>query len=276
MRRLRRVHFRELTACSAHTFSIFAVVTTTVRLVKRTSLEVAQNDPAIFRTILGMTTSNLAHVENHMLVLGCKTALRVAAFLLEMHLRSTTAGVLILPLSRRDIADYTETVSRAISELQQKSILKVEGSTHRHIVHWMFRLSRSLLTNAPQPRSRSVPQGRALPKVVDQLAFGAAPVPRKMSISFGRAGAADWCRSYPQPTTRGSSLARRRDKPGSELARSRGKVLGRSLHHFGDDVLGDVEIVGEVFRLVLDGVLDLGRLVTAQGRDRRADRVRQS
>ena len=123
-----------------HRFTAEAVVTTTVRLVKRTSLdEVAQSDPAIFRTILGMTTSNLTHVENHMLLLGRKTALeRVAAFLLEMHLRSTTTCVLTLPMSRHDIADYLgltiETVSRAISELQRKNILKVEGPTHRHIV----------------------------------------------------------------------------------------------------------------------------------------------
>jgi CRP/FNR family nitrogen fixation transcriptional regulator len=123
-----------------HRSTAEAVVTTTVRLVKRTSLDaVAQNDPAIFRIILGMTTSNLTHVENHMLLLGRKTALeRVAAFLLEMHLRSTTVNVLNLPMSRRDIADYLgltfETVSRVISDLQRKNILKVEGLTNKHIV----------------------------------------------------------------------------------------------------------------------------------------------
>ena len=123
-----------------HRFTAEAIVASTVRLVQRKSLdEVAQNDPAISRTILGMTTGNLAHVESHMLLLGRKTSLeRVASFLLEMHLRSTSAGVLNLPMTRRDMADYLgltfETVSRAMSELYRKDILKFEDTTRRHIV----------------------------------------------------------------------------------------------------------------------------------------------
>ena len=123
-----------------HRFTAEAIVATTVRLVKRSRLdEVAQSDPAIFRTILGMTAGNLVHVEDHMLLLGRKTSLeRVASFLLEMHLRSTSAGVLHLPMIRRDIADYLgltlETVSRAMSELDRKNILKFEDTSRRHIV----------------------------------------------------------------------------------------------------------------------------------------------
>jgi CRP/FNR family nitrogen fixation transcriptional regulator len=123
-----------------HRFTAEAIVATRVRLVMRRSLdEVAQSDPAIFRTILGMTTGNLAHAENHLLLLGRKTSLeRVASFLLEMHIRSTSVGVLSLPMNRRDIADYLgltlETVSRAMSELDRKDILKFEDTTRRHIV----------------------------------------------------------------------------------------------------------------------------------------------
>jgi len=125
---------------ATHRFTAEAIVATMVRLVKRKSLDnVAQNDPAIFNTILDMTTSSLVHVQNRILLLGRKTSLeRVAAFLLEMHFRSTTAGVMHLPMSRRDIADYLgltlETVSRAISELRRGLILKFEGTTQRHIV----------------------------------------------------------------------------------------------------------------------------------------------
>jgi CRP/FNR family nitrogen fixation transcriptional regulator len=123
-----------------HRFTAEAIVETAAHIVNRNSLdEVAHDDPLIFRTILGMTTRNLAHVENHMLLLGRKNSLeRVAAFLLEMQGRSTATGIIRLPMSRRDIADYLgltlETVSRAISEQRRRNILKIEGTTWRQIV----------------------------------------------------------------------------------------------------------------------------------------------
>ena len=88
--------------------------------MKRQSLErVAKSDKALIFIILGMTTDNLQHVENHLLLLGRKQSLeRVAAFLVEMDRRLTAAGVVALPMSRRDIADYLgltlETVYRVL------------------------------------------------------------------------------------------------------------------------------------------------------------------
>src|SRR5215470_11582452 len=125
---------------AVHRFTAEAVVDTTVRLVKRVSLEhVAQTDALVARDLLNMTTSNLQHAEDHMLLLGRKTSLeRVAAFLLEMDRRLTAAGVMALPMSRRDIADYLgltlETVSRALSCLHEKGILGFLGQTQRQIV----------------------------------------------------------------------------------------------------------------------------------------------
>jgi CRP/FNR family transcriptional regulator, nitrogen fixation regulation protein len=76
-----------------------------------------------------------------MLLLGRKTSLeRVAAFLREMDPRLTAAGVMALPISRRDIAiaDYLgltlETVSRALSHLHGMGILGFLGQTQRQIV----------------------------------------------------------------------------------------------------------------------------------------------
>ncbi|TYL86533.1 helix-turn-helix domain-containing protein [Bradyrhizobium rifense] len=125
---------------SEHRFTAEAIVDTTVRLVKRKSLElVAESDAMVARNLLSMTTSNLQHAEDHMLLLGRKTSLeRVAAFLLEMDKRLTAAGVMALPMSRRDIADYLgltlETVSRALSRLHELGVLGFIGNTQRQIV----------------------------------------------------------------------------------------------------------------------------------------------
>lgn len=122
-----------------HRFTAEAIVDTTVRLMKRESLDrVAKADSAIVRSLLRMTTNNLQHAENHMLLLGRKTSLeRVAAFLVEMDHRLTLAGVIALPMNCRDIADYLgltlETVSRALSVLKKKGLLKFLGQTQREI-----------------------------------------------------------------------------------------------------------------------------------------------
>jgi CRP/FNR family nitrogen fixation transcriptional regulator len=123
-----------------HRFTAEAIIETTVRLVKRVSLaHVAEQDITVARDLLTMTASNLRHAEDHMLLLGRKTSLeRVAAFLLEMDSRLTAAGVMALPMCRRDIADYLgltlETVSRALSALQDKGFLGFLGQTQRQIV----------------------------------------------------------------------------------------------------------------------------------------------
>ena len=90
-------------------------------------------------SLLTMTTDNLQHVENHMLLLGRKNSReRVAAFLLEMNGRLTAAGVIALPMNRRDIADYLgitlETVARALSEFHRKGYLKFVEPIQREIV----------------------------------------------------------------------------------------------------------------------------------------------
>ena len=123
-----------------HRFTAEAIVDTTVRLLQRESLgREAKNDPAMIRSLLSMTTDNLQHVENHLLLLGRKSAReRVAAFLVEMNCRLTAPDIIALPMDRRDIADYlgltVETVSRAISAYQRKGFLTVAGPMHRDII----------------------------------------------------------------------------------------------------------------------------------------------
>jgi len=117
-----------------HRLAAEAIIDTTVRLVKRSSLEhAANNDVQVARKLWSITAEELRHAENHMLLLGRKSAMeRVATFLLEMDRRIAVAGMMALPMCRRDIGDYLgltlETVSRALSQLHGEGILGFSGA----------------------------------------------------------------------------------------------------------------------------------------------------
>ncbi|WP_334437550.1 helix-turn-helix domain-containing protein [Bradyrhizobium sp. AZCC 1610] len=118
-----------LDAGSTHRLTAEAIADTTVRLVKRRSLETAAgSNVRVAHTLWTMTASDLRHAEDHMLLLGRKTAMeKVATFLLEMDRRLAKAGMMALPMWRPDIGDYLgltlETVSRALSQLSGQGVL---------------------------------------------------------------------------------------------------------------------------------------------------------
>src|SRR5260370_7795681 len=91
----------------SHRLAAEAIIDTTVRLVKRSSLEQAAGvDVQVARKLWTMTAGDLRHAEDHMLLLGRKNAMeRVANFLLEMDRRLAAAGLLPLPICRRAILD---------------------------------------------------------------------------------------------------------------------------------------------------------------------------
>jgi CRP/FNR family nitrogen fixation transcriptional regulator len=117
-----------------HRLAAEAIIDTTVRLVKRGSLEQAAGvDVKVARTLWSMTAGELRHAEDHMLLLGRKNAMeRVANFLLEMDRRLAVAGMMALPMCRRDIGDYLgltlETVSRGLSQLHSEGVLGFSGA----------------------------------------------------------------------------------------------------------------------------------------------------
>ncbi|GAB1716792.1 MAG: transcriptional regulator, Crp/Fnr family [Nitrobacter sp.] len=119
-----------------HRLTAEAIVDTTVRLVPRRSLEkAAASNVHVARNLWTLTASDLRHAEDHMLLLGRKTAMeRVATFLLEMDRRLAGAGMMALPMCRRDIGDYLgltlETVSRALSQLNDEGILMFSSARH--------------------------------------------------------------------------------------------------------------------------------------------------
>ncbi|MDI4231292.1 helix-turn-helix domain-containing protein [Bradyrhizobium sp. Arg237L] len=119
-----------------HRLAAEAIIDTTVRLVKRRSLEqAASTDVQVAHKLWTMTAGDLKHAEEHMLLLGRKSAMeRVANFLLEMDRRLAVAGMgmMALPMCRRDIGDYLgltlETVSRALSQLNDEGVLGFSGA----------------------------------------------------------------------------------------------------------------------------------------------------
>lgn len=119
---------------ATHRLAAEAVVDTTVRLVRRRSLEQSAGaNVQIARSLWTMTAAKLKHAEDHMLLLGQKTAMeRVATFLLEMDRRLAVSGMMALPMCRRDIADYLgltlETVSRTLSQLHAQGVLDFSGA----------------------------------------------------------------------------------------------------------------------------------------------------
>jgi len=117
-----------------HRLTAEAIVDTTVRIVKRRALDaVAKTDARFACELWAVASGNLRHAEDHMMLLGRKTASeRVATFLLEMDSRLSVAGMLALPMCRRDIADYLgltlETVSRTLSALHARGVLEFSGA----------------------------------------------------------------------------------------------------------------------------------------------------
>jgi CRP/FNR family nitrogen fixation transcriptional regulator len=110
----------------AHHFFAEAIVTTGLRT---------------FRPVIGLDRSRellplalrcMVRAQEHLLVVGRQTAIeRIAAFLIDMADRQGELAQIELPMSRQDIGDYLgltiETVSRVLSRLRDKGVLKFHG-----------------------------------------------------------------------------------------------------------------------------------------------------
>ena len=99
-------------------------------------LDIAQDDPAVLRSVLTRSLQALHRSRTRMMQMGHKSAgARIADFLVSMAERLTgcTSGpcVFALPMSRRDIGDSLgltiETVSRQLTELREAGLLETEG-----------------------------------------------------------------------------------------------------------------------------------------------------
>ena len=114
-----------------HRFCAEAVGDCTVLAYRRSNLAtLTANDPETAKDMtIGMVRS-LVRAQDHMLLLGRKSALeKIATFLLDMADRAGGSVVLDLPMSRTDIADYLgltiETVSRSFTQLERQGAIEL-------------------------------------------------------------------------------------------------------------------------------------------------------
>ncbi len=126
-----------------HRFAVEAVSKGTVvaRYPRRRAEQLADADPRLARRLRELAFETTARLQARMLILGRKSALdKVAAFVVEMADRSLDepADMLMLRMSRYDIGDYlalsSETVSRTLTDLQQRGMIELRGRRWLRIV----------------------------------------------------------------------------------------------------------------------------------------------
>jgi CRP/FNR family transcriptional regulator, nitrogen fixation regulation protein len=116
-----------------HTMSAEALVSTVVRIIKRSVLDArTARDAALANQFVKLTVSELQRAQSHVLLLIRSAQERVAGFLMEMARRTNAASEIELPMSRQDIADHLgltiETVSRTLSQLERNNVIALPTS----------------------------------------------------------------------------------------------------------------------------------------------------
>ena len=121
-----------------HRFTAEALGSATVIAYRRCGLEtLASADAAFSRQIVAAMMRSLERAQDHMLLLGRKSAMeKIATFLLDMAERFAEADHVDLPMSRTDIADHLgltiETVSRSLTQLERQGVIGLP--THRRTI----------------------------------------------------------------------------------------------------------------------------------------------
>ena len=123
-----------------HRFSAEAICDAVVLVVRRTALKAFAGDGQLDRAIWEATRRELERTQEHLLVLGRKTACeKVASFLMSLAQREPADRV-SMPMSRQDMADYLgltiETVSRMLTQLQGQAVVEFDGCRKFKVKRW--------------------------------------------------------------------------------------------------------------------------------------------
>jgi CRP/FNR family nitrogen fixation transcriptional regulator len=117
-----------------HRFSAEAVDDVMVTAWRRSRLDgIVQDHPAFGERVMSMIRS-LERAQDHMLLLGRKTAQeKIATFLIDLAERMDEDERIELPMPRSDIADHLgltiETVSRTLSDLGRQGLIRLAAGS---------------------------------------------------------------------------------------------------------------------------------------------------
>ena len=119
-----------------HRVSAEAMCDASIRLIRRGALnDLAARRGDAARAILRLTAEGLQRSQDHVLMLGRRSAIeRVAGLLLDIAERTNARAELDVPMSRQDMADYLgltiETVSRTLTSLQDEGLIALPSVRH--------------------------------------------------------------------------------------------------------------------------------------------------
>jgi CRP/FNR family transcriptional regulator len=127
--------FLGLAASSRHNFSADAIGAVELCQFSRSGFtKFSQNKPDLLRRINELAVKELGQAQNHMVLLGRRSAEeKVATFLVGWRNRMAElpgpSHTLPLPMSRQDIADYLgltiETVSRTFTKFEREGVIEI-------------------------------------------------------------------------------------------------------------------------------------------------------
>lgn len=123
-----------------HRFAADALVDCEVQMVRRAAVRAYAGDAEVNRAILEATNREMGRLQEHVMMLGRKSAReRVASFLMSLAQRQSDDQV-NLPMGRQDMADYLgltiETVSRMLTQLQGEAIVEFPSSRCFQVRKW--------------------------------------------------------------------------------------------------------------------------------------------
>lgn len=121
-----------------HSYGVRTAVPCELLALPRPAFEkLCANHPCVQRAMLRIAGNELASAQDHLVILGRKTAVeRVASFLLMLMDRNRRLGAsaeepIWLPMRRADIANYLgltlETFSRVFTDLKRRNVIQAES-----------------------------------------------------------------------------------------------------------------------------------------------------